>query len=104
GAPVLEPGVGLLRRHEVLELHLLELARPEDEVAGGDLVAERLAHLGDAERRPLAGGLEHVAEVDEHALRRLRPQVDLVAGALDGERKSTRLNSSHVKTSYAVFC
>src|SRR5690606_41487272 len=24
--------------------------------------------------------------------------------ALDGDRKSTRLNSSHVKISYAVFC
>ena len=41
-------------RHEELHLHLLELARAEDEVAGGDLVAEGLADLGDAERRLLA--------------------------------------------------
>src|SRR5260221_2290608 len=27
-----------------------------------------------------------------------------VAGALDGDRKSTRLNSSHTVISYAVFC
>ena len=66
---------GLGRRHEVLHLHLLELAGAEDEVLGGDLVAERLAHLGDAEGRLLAGGLDHVGEVDEHALGRLRPQV-----------------------------
>src|SRR5690606_39731996 len=30
-------------------------------------------------------------------------QVDVAAG-VDGDRKSTRLNSSHVKISYAVFC
>src|SRR5690606_40756217 len=33
--------------------------------------------------------------------------VGVVAGLLNGlavDRKSTRLNSSHVKTSYAVFC
>ena len=32
---------------------------------------------------------------------------DPVAGAaivIDGDRKSTRLNSSHVRISYAVFC
>src|SRR5690606_40507202 len=29
---------------------------------------------------------------------------DIDAGADDLDRKSTRLNSSHVKTSYAVFC
>src|SRR5690606_22159103 len=27
-----------------------------------------------------------------------------VAGPIEEDRKSTRLNSSHVKTSYAVFC
>src|SRR5690606_611048 len=30
--------------------------------------------------------------------------VDHVGRAVDGDRKSTRLNSSHVKISYAVFC
>ncbi len=74
-APVLEPAPGLARLHEVLQLHLLELSGAEDEVAGSDLVAERLAHLGDPEGRALAGGVEHVLEVDEHALRRLRAQV-----------------------------
>ena len=44
-------------RHEELELHLLELARAEHEVAGRDLVAEGLADLRDAERRLLARGL-----------------------------------------------
>src|SRR5690606_40550848 len=30
--------------------------------------------------------------------------VALLDGLRDGDRKSTRLNSSHVKISYAVFC
>ena len=73
--PVLVPllvGAGL---DEELHLHLLELPGAEDEVARGDLVPERLAHLADAERRLLAAGLHHVGEVDEDALGRLRPQV-----------------------------
>ena len=73
--PVREPFLGLRRRHEVLHLHLLELARAEDEVPGRDLVAKRLAHLRDPERRFLARELEHVLEVDEDPLRRLRAQV-----------------------------
>ena len=48
-APVLEPVIVLARADEVLELHLLELARAEEEVPGGDLVAERAADLRDAE-------------------------------------------------------
>src|SRR5436309_7786405 len=35
------------------------------------------------------------------AFRRARPYAFALAS---GDRKSTRLNSSHVKTSYAVFC
>ena len=56
GAPVVEPlqiGTGLA---EELELHLLELADAEDEVARGDLVAEALAYLADAEGQLAAGG------------------------------------------------
>jgi hypothetical protein len=82
-APVLVPPVGLGGRHEVLHLHLLELAGAEHEVAGRDLVAERLADLGDPERRPLARRLHHVLEVHEHALRGLGPQVDLGTCPLD---------------------
>src|SRR5262249_2461690 len=48
-APVIEPPIVLARPHEVLELHLLELARTEEEVPRSDLVAERAADLGDTE-------------------------------------------------------
>src|SRR5690606_42047130 len=34
----------------------------------------------------------------------LRQAIDLVQGQPGADRKSTRLNSSHVKISYAVFC
>ena len=75
--PLLE-GLGgrRLRADEVLHLHLLELAHPEDEVARRDLVAERLADLGDPERQLLARRLLDVLEVDVRALRGLRAQVD----------------------------
>src|SRR5215475_5338950 len=39
-----------------------------------------------------------------HGERRLRPARQRSARRPPGDRKSTRLNSSHVKSSYAVFC
>ena len=47
GAPVIEPLQILAGLAEEFQLHLLELAHAEDEVAGGDLVAEGLADLCD---------------------------------------------------------
>src|SRR5699024_3332529 len=67
-----------------LHLHLLELAGAEDEVAGGDLVAERLADLADAEGRLAPRRRHDVGEVDEDALRRLRAQVVQAGLVLDG--------------------
>src|SRR5690606_24527312 len=55
-APLLEPFLIGARLDEELRLLLLELASAEDEVAGRDLVAERLADLGDAEGDLLARG------------------------------------------------
>ena len=63
------------RLDEELHLHLLELTGAEDEVARGDLVAEALADLADAERRLAARRGDHVGEVDEDALRGLGPQI-----------------------------
>ena len=82
--PVPVPLRGVGRRDEVLHLHQLELERAEDEVAGRDLVAERLADLRDAERRLAARDLGDVLEVDEDALRGLRAEVRVDAGLLDG--------------------
>ena len=65
------------RLAEELHLHLLELAGAEDGVARRDLVAKRLALLGDAEGQAAAHRLDDDGEVDEHTLRRLRSQVHL---------------------------
>src|SRR5256885_15684447 len=80
--PVVEPVVGLARRDEVLHLHLLELARAEEEVAGRDLVAERLADPRDTERRLAPRKLEHILEVDEDPLGRLGAEVRGRSGLL----------------------
>src|SRR5580700_1983446 len=82
--PVLEPARRIVGRHEELHLHLLELARAEDEVARSDLVPERLADLRDPERRLLARELQHVLEVDEGSLLLLRSEVSHRAGLLHG--------------------
>src|SRR5690606_40982278 len=66
---------GLLDGHEVAG-HVG--MRHGDRAAGGDLGGERGEHR--------AAAAEDVAEADAQ------------------DRKSTRLNSSHVKSSYAVFC
>ena len=73
--PILVPGFVLAGLDEELHLHLLEFAGTEDEVAWRDLVTEGLAHVGDAERRLLAGGGHHVLEVHEDALRGFRTQI-----------------------------
>src|SRR5690606_41411283 len=53
---------------------------------------EERAHGGDP---PGLVGDEHVGAFGEHGVADFQ---------LPGDRKSTRLNSSHVKISYAVFC
>src|SRR3712207_8969341 len=66
--------------------------------AAGRAVGEPLpgVGVGVVERR---GGLE--AEQDDGRVRRLRDRQHRARG---GDRKSTRLNSSHANISYAVFC
>src|SRR5690606_5839190 len=73
--PELIPLLGLARAAEELDLHLLEFAAAEREVARIDFVAKRLADLRDAERHADARRVADVLEVHEDALRRLRAQV-----------------------------
>src|SRR3989442_7408538 len=61
-------------------------------LAASAAVAPRLA--GDRPRAGLAGSLVGVIAFAGLA----------ILGRRDGDRKSTRLNSSHVRISYAVFC
>src|SRR5258708_6845596 len=83
-APGLEPLVLRAGFHEKLHLHLLELASPKDEVAGRDLVAERLADLRNSKGDFLTRGLLHVQVIDVDPLRRLGAQVDDGRLFLDG--------------------
>src|SRR3712207_8220481 len=57
-------------------------------------VRARPAHRGDRELRRLR---REAARLRHRPLRRRGPEDD-------GDRKSTRLNSSHANISYAVFC
>ena len=66
--PVFEPLHALFAVAEELHLHLGEFAAAEGEVARIDLVAERLADLGDAEGELLAGGDPDAVEVHEDRL------------------------------------
>ena len=76
--PLLPPLHLLAGTYEELHLHLLEFAHAEDELAGHDLVAERLSDLRDSERQFHAAGLLHVQEIDEDTLCRLGTQVDRI--------------------------
>src|SRR5208282_2237243 len=62
--------------HEKLHLHLFELARAENEILGGNFVAERLALLRYAERQLDALRIDNIFKVRKNSLRRFRPQID----------------------------
>src|SRR5690606_31645190 len=90
---------------------------------GGCLPKDIRAFMARAEELHADPAVSFLREVDSINLRRRERMVDLTVGVLDGrplagarvavlgaafkpdrDRKSTRLNSSHVKISYAVFC
>src|SRR5207302_10782681 len=54
-------------------------------------------------KQATSGGRRHQG-ADAHPTRRFAEDGDVAGVAIFGDRKSTRLNSSHVKISYAVFC
>src|SRR5690349_23934078 len=69
-------------------------------LAGAGRVRHHHRPVAVAEARP---GRHDVVEVREMRVGVEGEGGDLV-GAVEGDRKSTRLNSSHVEISYAVFC
>src|SRR5690606_41435054 len=60
-------------------------------------LAMAFAELLNQEARALQADGVDVIQFDE-------PAFNVFMDDVKGDRKSTRLNSSHVKTSYAVFC
>src|SRR3712207_8761799 len=75
------------------------LFRSDDLGTGADVDVRRLLHLvHQVVRHP---GRQRRGPDDEGDPLGVAGQVD---GGLPGDRKSTRLNSSHANISYAVFC
>ena len=95
--PVGVPALVVAGLDEELHLHLLELAGAEYEVAGSDLVAERLADLRDAEGEFGARRGEHVVEVDEDALRGFGAQPHLARGVFDRARERLEHQVEHAR-------
>src|SRR5438874_500530 len=60
------------------------------------LFRSRLVHL--------AQRLEHDGRIHRHRAVQLGVEPEAARDRVDVDRKSTRLNSSHVESSYAVFC
>src|SRR5690606_41986313 len=77
-------------------LYQLALA-PEDET-------EQLAVFAARDHRANALVIVSEAEAQSSELEAFRASWKNSGGTIAADRKSTRLNSSHVKISYAVFC
>ena len=73
--PVFEQLHPLLGPAKIFQLHLLELAGAEGEVAWINFVAKRFPDLGDAERQFLARHFEDIFELNEDCLRCFRTKI-----------------------------
>src|SRR5207302_1922409 len=80
-------------------LHLV-LARLDDMKAEDTVTIDLTGKSSIADMMVVTSGSSnrHVGSIADRVLE------DLAAAGLSDDRKSTRLNSSHVKISYAVFC
>src|SRR5688572_31475683 len=66
--------------------------------------AQALEAIGKAEQRPVTYGERGDWFFQPYGYARLDMIHDTTQSFDDGDRKSTRLNSSHSQISYAVFC
>src|SRR5699024_12569719 len=98
------PGLHTLSLHDALPIW----GEVVDLTAGVAQPGDPYERVAQAQPRPL-GQREQVDAVGEDVLAH-RPRDDVVPGLprlpepVGLDRKSTRLNSSHVSSSYAVFC
>src|SRR5205807_9334556 len=73
----------------------------------GELLGDRILvepRLGNVEVEPPLGVADRAAGHRERRLGRRRRGAARLRHSRGGDRKSTRLNSSHLVISYAVFC
>src|SRR5690606_41676193 len=72
----------------------------------GEPVPLQLGQAGTPVQQPIDLEVEFldVQEIGEGGNLHAVPQASCLNPGRDQDRKSTRLNSSHVKSSYAVFC
>src|SRR5436305_776086 len=125
GLPPEERRVGFVFQDYALFPHMSVRANVAYAGPVGDLLERfRIAHLADARPRELSGGErqrvalaralarspavllldEPLAALDAHTKSEVRGELNELLRDLALDRKSTRLNSSHVRISYAVFC
>ena len=95
--PFLEFFGGIARRHEIFDLHLFEFAGAEDEVTRGDLVAERLANLTNAEGGLHAGGGLHILKVNKDALGGFGPHIVQTLLVVDRAKESLHESGEHLR-------
>src|SRR5436309_10597995 len=69
-----------------------------------DKLATRVFEIGDGRVEVYPGNYEDYRWRKGGGAARLQEAVAAAPAAVQPDRKSTRLNSSHVKISYAVFC
>src|SRR5690606_40239323 len=87
-----------------LDLHSFPTRRSSDLLAGSRTRSRRAIQQHAPSRRAIQRHLDgQAAARRRYAASRARP-LSIHRGAAAADRKSTRLNSSHVKISYAVFC
>src|SRR5690606_42145010 len=96
------PDLHTLSLHDALPIFVAETRQG----AGCEVLDE---HVGTLDQPPEQGVVRRIPQVEaQRFLAAIEPD-EVGAAALDvvvvaADRKSTRLNSSHVKISYAVFC
>src|SRR5690606_41041518 len=78
----------------------------DEEAAPAEVMSERLAQGEHVQQALGRVRVAAVAGIDQHGTRRGGggERGDRAVARVPEDRKSTRLNSSHVKISYAVFC
>src|SRR5439155_25120857 len=91
------PALSTLSLHDALPILVVVSVRDGDRHRGDSIDPQGAVRSGLDRRRQLAcqASLRHVAASHPHARQHSLARQD---------RKSTRLNSSHVAISYAVFC